>query len=198
MKYTKNIIWVITIIALLLLSFGLYKTISKTTPVENVAQEQVFDDNYALGTKEFSDGLKKPDSVTKYQLNDFEPGISEKYVYYIDINKDGVPDRITKTFFENWNAHSYYKYFIELNENGKYIDITPSLLQTTNGADCDLRQIQFRFKPDFHIIVIYREMGDTWDTPTMAYKQIFSLQGQTFATQKKISLHPVCDVKELF
>lgn len=195
----KNILLIIIIIALSALSLFLYTTLSTIKNESSVEQEQTFDDEDSFDSQEFSDGLPNPSSTVKYALDEFDTGVSEKYTYNIDINKDGKPDRITKTFFETGNAHAYYKYTVELNENGKYVDITPPGLQTTNGADCDLQQIQFRFKPSFQITMIYREMGDdTWNDPTTAYKRVFSLQDNKLSASKDIKMRPICDVKELF
>ena len=195
MNKTKNFVWIITVIAFLGLGFILYKTVSTHKDLPNNNNVEISE---SVESDEFSDGLPNPDSVITYQLKELETGISEKYIYDIDINKDGKPDRITKSFFDNGNAHSYYKYTIEINNNGKYIDITPDKLQTTNGADCDLRQIQFKFKPEFQIIVIYREMADTWDEPTMATKLTYALQKNSLVINKVNPMRPVCDVKELF
>lgn len=198
MNKTKNIIWIISIVALVGLSFVLYTKISLNKTNAQKSPEQMFADDNDFESQNFFDGLQKPDSVVTYPLQDFEPGISEKYVYLIDINQDGQKDRITKTFYENWNAHSYYKYTVELKQDGKYVDVTPKNLQTTNGADCDLQQIQFKFKPRFQIVVISRGLGDTWDEPTMAHKKIFSLEQNTLQSSKEIKMRKVCDVKELF
>ena len=198
MNKTKNIIIIITIVILCALTFFAYKNFSKTSSVESSSLDQTFDNNGIYESAEFSDGLNNPDSETTYPLDESETGIAKKSIYVVDINQDGEPDRITKTYFENWNAHSYYKYFIELNVDGKYVDITPKGLQTTNGADCDLQQIQFKLKPNFQIIVIYREMGDTWDTPTMAHKKVFSWQNNMLRPSSPIQMQPICDVKELF
>jgi len=198
MNKTKNIVWIITVAVLIGLSFVLYKTFSINKSNLEQNQEETVTDDDSLDTQEFSDGLTNPDSVITYPLKELETGISKKYIYSVDINKDGTPDRITKTFFDNGNAHSYYKYSVELNQNGKYVDITPNNLQTTNGADCDLQQIQFKFKPHFQIIIISREMGDTWIDPTMAYKKTFSLDKNTLTASKEKQMRPICDVKELF
>jgi hypothetical protein len=198
MNQTKNIMLIITIAIVLGVSLFLYKKFSSNKTNITQPKEQIFTDDNVFDSEEFSDGLMNPDSVITYPLQEFETGISEKYVYAIDINKDGKPDRITKTFFENGNAHSYYKYSIELNNGKKYIDITPKGLQTTNGADCDLQQIQFKFKPQFQIVVISREMGDTWDEPTMANKTTYSLKNDVLNESSKTPLRKICDVKELF
>ena len=198
MNKTKKIITITADITLLGLVFFLYEKFLKPTSDESNSVEQTFYNNYVYDMGEFSDGLQSPDSETTYPLDESETGKSKKYVYDVDINNDGKPDRITKTYFENGNAHSYYKYSVELNQSGVYKDITPNNLQTTNGADCDLQQIQFRFKPRFEIIVIYREMGDTWNTPTMAYKKIYSWQKDVLTASAPTQIEPICDVKELF
>lgn len=196
MNQTKNFTWIIAVIALCVLGWVFYNLTSNKSVTQQTPS--IFSDEIVQNSDEFSDGLNNPDSVTTYPLDEFETGISEKSVYMIDINNDGKNDRITKTFFENWNAHSYYEYKIELNKNGKYIDITPKNLRTVNGADCDLQQIQFVFKPKFKVIMIYREMGDTWIEPTMATKRIYSFDGDTLNPSYDKNLRTICDVKELF
>ena len=117
--------------------------------------------------------------------------------HYIDIDNNGTLDRITKTFVETGNAHSYYKYTIEIKEGDKFIDITPDNFQTTNGVICDLQQIQFRFEPQFMVKLIYRELGDLWDEPTIAKQKTFMLSGNSWQTYPEKKLKPICDVKEL-
>ena len=196
MNKTKNAIWFIVIISLLALAVIFYrtyktaKTVTETTPI--------FSDEYVNNSGSFSDGLTDPDSVTQYPLDEDDVGVAEKSIYYVDINKDGNKDRITKTFTDTGNAHAYYEYKIELNDNGKFVDITPENFRTVNGADCDLQQIQFVFKPSFKVILISRDMGDTWDDETMANKQTFKLSGNKIVAGDKKTLRPVCDVKELF
>lgn len=184
--------------ALAVLSVVLYNKISTKKTVTQTKSAQIQFNQKSYAPYSFSDGLKNPESVQKYNLDEFEIGVGEKSVYVTDINNDGKPDKIVKTFFENGNAHSYYKYAVALNKDDKYINIAPNNLQTTNGADCDLRQIQFEFKPKFQITVIYREMGDTWDEPTMAYKQIFTLQNDKLVASQPTKIRPICDVKRLF
>ena len=193
---SRNII-ILTIIIFVLAIFAVVVS-SIFNYTQPVSEEPTFNTINTTESSEFSDGLPNPTSVVTYPLDEFDIGISEKYTYKIDINNDGKIDKITKTFFDTGNAHAYYKYTIELNKNGKHIDITPEGLQTTNGADCDLRQIQFRFKPSFQITVINREMGDTWDEPTPAHKKTFSLQGDKLTESKEIKMRKICDVKELF
>lgn len=197
MNKIKNIVLIMTICALTVLSFLLYKQIS-VNKTNSITSNQTQNEDSLSSSQFFSDGLKNPDSVTTYQLGEFDIGISKKYVYMIDINQDGKNDRITKIYFENGNAHSYYKYTIELNNGKIYTDITPTNLQTTNGADCDLRQIQFKFNPKFQITVIGREMGDTWVEPTMAYIQNYVIKNNKLVASQKTKLREICDVKELF
>ena len=196
MKKSNVFIWIVFISILCITGFVFYKfNLSKKS-----ADTNTMTSTYDVDAQEdFSDGLKNPDSITNYELNEFDTGISEKYVYYIDINNDGTKDKITKTFIETGNAHSYYEYKIELKTNGKYVDITPKNFRTTNGASCDLQQIKFSFKPKFKVTIISRGMGDLWNTPTMAYKQTFSLSSDNkIQASEKTQMRPVCDVKELF
>ena len=194
MNRTNKIIWIISIAALCVLGVIFYNVYSKKSPKSN----NIVDEYQTEASDSFSDGLKNPSSVSTYTLDDDEIGITEKSIYLVDINGDNKKDRITKTFFENGNAHSYYEYTVELNQNGKYVDITPNNLRTVNGADCDLQQIKFLFKPSFKIIMIYRDMGETWVDATMAKKRVYSLNKDKLDASADKNLRNVCDVKELF
>jgi len=197
MKKTYNIIFIISVFALFALAITFYMAHKKNSVSDNKQTK-----SYNAGTDTrliFSDGLGAPDSVTKYDLDEFDIGVTEKSIYYIDINNDGEKDRITKTFTDTGNAHSYYTYKIELKNDKIYTDITPKNLKTTNGASCDLQQIQFSFAPKFKITIISRELGDTWLEPTMAYKQEYTLsKNDKIESTPRKQVRPVCDVKELF
>ena len=199
MEKTTRFIWIISIATLCVLGFIFYNTISKhsndTVKQKNITQNDIFLTN---DESEFSDGLTNPVSTISYDLGEDDIGITEKSIYLIDINNDKALDRITKFFFENGNAHSYYEYKIELNKNGNYVDITPENFRTVNGADCDLQQIKFVFKPKFKVIMIYREMGETWINPTMAYRQVLFMSGDKIQKSESKKLREICDVKELF
>ncbi len=166
---------------------------------DNSGNVQIFSDDISEHLHRFTDGLKNPDFITNYKLDRYGMGPSQKTVYYVDINNDTVPDRITKTFIETGNVHSYYKYKVELQSGNKYTDITPKNFQTINGDVCDLQQIQFSFTPQFKVKRIYRELGDTWEIPTTAYEQDYTIsQNNKFQTSKKIKRQSICDVKKLF
>ncbi len=194
MNGTNKFILFISIIILCVLGVIFYNVYSKQSPKSiNIVDE------YPMETENsFSDGLKNPSSVSTYTLDDDDVGITEKSTYLIDINGDNKKDRITKSFFDNGNAHSYYEYKIELNKNGKYVDITPNNLRTVNGADCDLQQVKFVFNPEFKVIMIYRNMGDTWVDPTMAKRRMYSFDNGKLNASADKDLRVVCDVKELF
>lgn len=194
MNKTNKIILFISIIVLCVLGVIFYNIYSRKN-----APAPVIIDEYSIETEDsFSDGLKNPNSVSTYTLADDEIGITEKSIYLVDINNDKKMDRITKSFFDNANAHSYYEYKIELNKNGKYVDITPNNLRTVNGADCDLQQVKFVFKPTFKIILIHRDMGETWVDATMAKRRVYSLNNDKLTASADKDLRVVCDVKELF
>ena len=194
MNGTNKFILFISIIILCVLGVIFYNVYSKQSPKSiNIVDE------YPMETENsFSDGLKNPSSVSTYTLDDDDVGITEKSTYLIDINGDNKKDRITKSFFDNGNAHSYYEYKIELNKNGKYLDITPNNLRTVNGADCDLQQVKFVFNPEFKVIMIYRNMGDTLVDPTMAKRRMYSFDNGKLNASADKDLRVVCDVKELF
>lgn len=196
MNKIKNLVWILSIAILCALAFILYNKTNTQTPMQDATP--IFSDEFVASTNDFSDGLNNPDSVTTYPLDEYGMGVAEKTVYYIDINNDKNLDRITKTFIETGNAHSYYEYKIELNKNGKFVDITPNNFKTTNGENCDLQQIQFVFKPQFKVVLISRELGETWNTPTLAKKEVFKLSDDKFNMTESQTLRNVCDVKELF
>lgn len=196
MNKIKNLIWILTIVVFCALAYVLYTTYTKQ---KNETQPTpIFSDEFVNNTSGFSDGLTNPDSVTKYELDEFDVGVSEKSIYYADINSDKIQDRITKTFFETGNAHSYYEYKIELKQNDKFVDITPKNFRTVSGADCDLKLIQFVFKPQFKVIMVSRDMGETWLDPTVAQKQVFKIHENELRKTETKTLRKVCDVKELF
>ncbi|MBO7644795.1 MAG: hypothetical protein J6S57_00640 [Alphaproteobacteria bacterium] len=196
MKKTSNIVGIFFIILLCSIAFFVYNTHKKDSKTKPNKEPEFVSERDPFV---FSDGLNNPDSVTKYDIDEFDTGIAEKIIYYFDINNDGQKDRITKTFTETGNAHSYYTYKIELKKSEGYIDITPKNFRTTNGASCDLQQIQFSFVPKFKVTIISREMGETWLSPTMAYRQEYTLNSKNvFETTPLQKIRPICDVKELF
>lgn len=200
MNKSKVFIWTIFIAVLFATGIIFYKFVlpkRSVSPMENATVISQTDN--VANPEVFSDGLTNPDSIIKYDLNEFDTGIAEKSIYYVDINKDGTKDKITKTFIETGNAHAYYEYKIELKSGDKYVDITPQNFRTTNGASCDLQQIKFSFKPKFKVTIISRGMGDLWNTPTMAYKQTFTLSSDNkMRASQKTQMRSICDVKELF
>ena len=107
MNKIKNLIWILSVVILCVLAFAFYKQTTKNNVVENSVP--VFTEDFQKQNNSFSDGLNNPDSITTYHLDEYDTGIAEKAIYYIDINNDKTPDRITRTFFENGNAHSFYE-----------------------------------------------------------------------------------------
>lgn len=146
----------------------------------------------------FSDGLINPEFSEQYQLDEFGAGISERDIFDRDINADGVNDRITRTRNENGTAHFYYEYKIELNKNGDFIDITPDGFRTTEGAECALTKLQFAFKPEFRVIKISRDWQDSWDTPTMATRTVYTIENDEIIQIESKPLKSVCNVADLF
>ncbi len=146
----------------------------------------------------FSDGLVNPDFSEQYQLDEFGAGISERDIFDRDIDGDGYRDRITRTRNENGTAHFYYEYKIELNKNGDFIDITPDGFRTTEGAECALTKLQFGFQPEFRVIKISRDWQDSWDTPTMATRTIYTFENHKIIPIESKPLKSVCNVVDLF
>ena len=85
-----------------------------------------------------------------------------------------------------------------MRHGNEYIDVTPNNLKTTNGAECDLQQIQFSLKPQFSAKIIYRELGNYWNQPTVAKQKKLTLIGNKIQESEIKTLKSVCDVKVLF
>lgn len=146
----------------------------------------------------FTDGLNQPSSSETFPLDEVGEGTEKKEVFNVDINSDGLMDRIVRTHNENGTAHFWDEYRIELNNNGVYFNIAPSGLRTTEGAECALQKVKFVFKPKFKVIKISRPWDETWNTPTMATRTVYELRGNKLVATSVQELKKVCDVSELF
>ncbi len=147
---------------------------------------------------EFTDGLTNPVTTEKFSTTEFGEGLSQRDVFTPDINKDGRRDRITRIHNENGTGHDYDEYKIELNINGKYKTITPNDMRTVVGAECALTKFQFVFEPQFRVIKISRPWQDSWDTPTVATKTIYVLNGKKMHEISSEELGTMCDVSAAF
>ncbi len=147
---------------------------------------------------EFPDGLINPVSSMRGMLDEYGAGTAASDTFHRDLNNDGQTDRITRQRIENGTAHFYYDYKIELNNGTGYTDITPDKLRTTEGAECALTKLQFSFQPEFKIIKISRPWRDTWVTPTMARKTVYTLRDGRMTAGETTNLSVVCDVASLF
>lgn len=146
----------------------------------------------------FTDNLGTPDKITRGTLDEFGAGIESVSEFNRDINQDGKMDRITRTHVATGNDHDYDEYKIELNTNGSMVNITPKGFRTTHGADCALRLIQFHFEPTFGATIISRPFVDTWDTPSVATKTLYKINGNQIIHDNTNQLSSVCDVSSLF
>ncbi len=145
-----------------------------------------------------NDGLGAPTRIQNGQLDDVGAGIANVATFERDINNDGKKDRITRTRVETGTAHGYDEYKIEINQNGKFVDITPGELRTVSGAECILQAVRFDFKSGFQLTKISRPVGDTWITPTVAVKTTYAIDNNKMRAIKSDSTRPVCDVTQLF
>ncbi len=198
-----NILMVIMVIIIAVLIYllagGRKNHIGNTFGIQSPSTQNTINDAPAfMPNGEFSDGLGTPQTVTKGTLDETGGGITLTEVFEHDINNDGRPDRITRTRVENGTGHFYYEYKIELNSKNKMQNITPAGFRTTEGTDCALQKLQFRFKPDFHVTKISRKWRDTWQTPTMATKTTYTMVGDTLDVADIQQMKSVCDVSELF
>ncbi|MBO5740325.1 MAG: hypothetical protein J6R52_04670 [Alphaproteobacteria bacterium] len=146
----------------------------------------------------FTDGLIQAISIKKHEPDETGAGVTSTEIFAVDINNDGSLDRITKTHHESGTAHFWDEYKIELNQKGKYRNITPNGFRTTVGAECALQKLQFVFKPKFYVVKISRSWRDSWDTPSMATRTIYTIQNNKLIAGQPEQLESVCDVTELF
>lgn len=191
------IMFIIIAILIYILAGGKTPTTKRVTGTQSpniITSEKETNQN----TDTFSDGLSKPVFSEKYKLDEMGSGISERDIFDIDINGDGLVDRITRTKNENGTSHFYYEYIIELNKNGKFVNITPDGFRTTEGAECSLQKLRFNFKPEFRVEKISRDWSQSWDTPTMATKTTYIFNDGNLKQTESIPLKIICDVKNLF
>ena len=156
---------------------------------KNLEQDNIVD--------EFDDGLSNPNFSKDFDLDEFGAGLSKSEVFFIDINEDGIDDKIIKSLIETGNSHNFTEYKIELIQNESYIDISLSNFRTIQGADCALQRFKFSFNP-FRITKISRPFKDTWNTESMAEKTVYIIQNNELVEYSKIDLRYICDVSELF
>lgn len=146
----------------------------------------------------FSDGLSSPISSETQMPDETGAGTVQQDVYSVDINRDGVLDRIVRTRKENGTAHFSYEYKVNINKNGAWYNITPNGFYTTEGAECALQKLQFIFKPEFSVVKISRPWSDSWGTPTVATKSVFKIKNDKMVLESSQKLQSVCNVSDLF
>ena len=206
----SSLSWILLAIILAAIGTGAYfflmkpkadKTVGTITPMTQYAAQQIQDiarpksygENY-----DFDDGLRKPVSEQKSQLNEMGQGIANIDIFTPDINNDGLADKITRTRNENGTAHFYYNYKIELNTGTGFVDITPNGFRTTEGAGCALQKLRFVFIPNFMVVKISRNWRETWDAPTMAVKTIYKMNENNLGVFETKQMNKICNVSDLF
>lgn len=147
---------------------------------------------------EFRDGLGNASSTTEYPLDEFGAGLARIDVFRHDINNDGRIDIITRRQRENGTAHFTYEYTIELNTEDGMVDITPDGFYTIEGAQCALQKLHFSFTPGFQVIKISRPWEESWENPTVATQDTYSIIKDNIHLIDSRTLRSVCDVSELF
>ncbi len=188
------------LLALMLVAIGVLVFLLTRRDSDHVGQTRGLDAVPVVqrGVTGFQDGLQNPNAASKQPLDEYGAGTESIEVFNRDINNDKIPDRITRRRIENGTAHFYYDYKVELNNGKYYTNITPSTLRTTEGAECALTKLQFIFEPEFQIIKISRPWQESWSTPTMARKTVYTLKDNVMHTGPTTNLRVVCDVAELF
>lgn len=195
-----NLTLVVLIAAIASLGYILLKKQTQEKIITNSEYTGEFNmpEKQKITMETFSDGLGEANAITRWAADETGAGIVKSETFNTDINGDKVPDRITKIRHESGTAHFWDEYKIELNQDGRYRDITPKGLRTTVGAECALQQIQFQYKPNFKIIKISRPWRDSWTGPSMATRTIYTLENNKLVPDAGENLGTVCDVSELF
>ena len=191
---------IIAILTLVVLGLFWYmRTPTKTETVHTHVVTQTPQLNTSKKSKKiFQDGLGIHTSEIKQQPDETGTGITNIKVFNIDINSDGLMDKITKTHNENGTAHFWDDYKIELNKNGTWRNITPKGLRTTQGSECALQKVQFKFSPVFQVIKISRPWVESWTNPSTATKTVYTLKDDKLQVTSTEKMKTVCDVTELF
>ena len=201
-----NVIMATLLVAICVLSYMLItgrggrnttRTIGLDAPAAN-SQHTTAPATETVDTEDFNDGLGRPNATTTYPLDEFGAGVGMRAVFFADINRDGTPDRITRTEINSGTAHASTRYTIEIATDNGYTDITPQGFDTAEGADCALRKIRITLAPRFQVVRISRPMGATWDAPTTPVKEVFSLSNNQIVRTGAVELPATCDVAELF
>lgn len=196
-KSNRTIFLLIIVIIVAILAIILWPRSNEEhndTTVEPQEKTFVMQNAYVI----FSDGLNNPTTINRFEPDEFGTGITETAEYTYDINQDGRPDKIIRSRKETGTVHFQYIYKILLNEENKFVDITPKDFFTIEGTECALQKIQFSFDPDFSVIKISRPLGDDWYTPTRSVKTTYSLWSNKMHTVNSMVYKTVCDVSELF
>lgn len=208
-KSRNTLVWVFVVVALGVLGGITYLYFNNSDKKPDAAQPTEISEQRAttpaaprespdVGNYDFDDGLRNADSVTRYTLDDFGAGVASREVFNIDINNDNRKDRITRTRVENGTDHFSIQYTIELNTVNGFTDITPDNFKTIEGAECSLQKFRFVFRPEFSITKISRTWSESWDTPTRAVRNVYTLAGGELRTSAPQQLKTVCNVSDLF
>lgn len=146
----------------------------------------------------FNDGLANPSAEQETEPDDFGVGITNVRIYNHDLNNDGVLDRITRTHIENGTSHFTNEYTIELASGSGWVNITPEKFNTVESADCAIQKLRFYFDPVFTVEIIGRSIGETYVTPTMAYRTIYQMTNNRLMQISHAPITEICDVSGLF
>ncbi|MDE6571588.1 MAG: hypothetical protein K2L95_05250 [Alphaproteobacteria bacterium] len=195
---TVLLILMLVIIGVLGTVLWMRTTDRNAAPVTANADHPIPTEN-AAPTRPAGDGLPRADETTQYPLDDFGAGIAQIDIFFIDINGDGHRDKITRTRVENGTDHYSDKYTIELRggPGGAFIDITPPDFETIIGAECALQKLQFIFRPTFRVVKVSRPWRQSWITPTLATKTVYSMTGDRLIESSRDPIKEICDVSDL-
>lgn len=145
-------------------------------------------------------GLPKiPDKEENFDITEDEDagtvyGVSNIDTFYIDINDDGIKDKIMRGYFATMTAHGYSFYKMELS-NGKELDLSD--FRTVEGADCFLQVYKFQFNP-FVLTKVSRPLGEeSWVQPTKAKIEKYKIVNDKLEKVSEKSVGKICDVREL-
>lgn len=188
---------ILMVILIIVLIFLLVRRNNAPVEKSDGIMSPVISNQVKSGADVFSDGLVNPESSHPGRLDEYGVGIAQTDIFSIDINDDGIPDKITRVRHENGTDHFYFEYQIQVNIDGQMVNVIDENLRTTEGAECALQKIKFQFKPTFQVIKVSRPWVDSWNTPSMATATTYNFVDGKLVPTNVSKLKVICDVAQL-
>lgn len=157
--------------------------------------------NAATYNMSFDDGLPVRADSTEYTTatdrNGRDSGIYQYEYFYIDVNNDTRPDRITRGRYTSpTSAYTFYRIEIQ-GPNRKYDRLPITDFQTIENYGCFFRVFKFGFSPRFTITAASRDVVTNCVTPTAAKLDIWELVNGELVKTGAFTALPTTDARLL-